>query len=294
MKPKIVFDRLFTISAFEGLRLLRLLMAELPEYPADHLVDVIERRWPASTSYDLEAAIALDGMVRAGAPSNSVEFYRECVQAVMYQEMPSWARLMTIGRGRFLKSIAKDKYRDIRSVFREARLLDEPPTDEDIAWWDAMKERVRSNRSLDAMERARRAEKLTLTFEVTKLAEANVDRSPTWVAIEDDTVGYDILSYELISSGIRPLQIEVKSTIASPLRFNVSRNEWEQANSVGEAYRFHIWNLERTPPVMFERTVDEVRPHIPDDNDQGTWTNVRIPVGIPADAAPIDADWEAL
>lgn len=44
--------------------------------------------------------------------------------------------------------------------------------------------------------------------------------------------------------------IEVKSTIASPLRFIVSRNEWEQADKFGPAYLFHVWDMQKNPPVL--------------------------------------------
>jgi len=73
--------------------------------------------------------------------------------------------------------------------------------------------------------------------------------------------------------------IEVKSTIASPLRF-LTRNEWDQADQFGDAFVFHIWNLQAEPPVLFERTVEQVRPHVPVDNEKGKWKTAMIPVNI--------------
>jgi hypothetical protein len=128
--------------------------------------------------------------------------------------------------------------------------------------------------------------------EQAQLGNLGISELPRWVAIEDDTVGYDVLSYRPVNGSIQPILIEVKSTIASPLRFNVSRNEWKQATSVGDPYRFHIWDLDKKPPQLHERTVDDVRPHIPIDCEKGEWTNVRIPVSVPKGTNVTDVDWE--
>ncbi|MBX9660371.1 MAG: DUF3883 domain-containing protein [Nitrospiraceae bacterium] len=274
------FDRLFTISAFEGLRLIRVILTEMPTTPLDECRTVLVGRSPEARAYDLEAAAFLHDFVTTEAPIDSVLFYRECVMAVMIREMPTWAKVMTLGRGRFIKSIKHEDYRDIRSVFREADLLKEPPTDHDIRWWDIIKERLRSNRQLETMERARHAEKLSLEREVAKLASLGIVEIPVWMAIEDDTVGYDVLSYRPVGNSVRRILIEVKSTIASPPRFNVSRNEWDHAAKVGDAYMFHIWDLSKSPPQLFEKAVDDVRPHIPEDGADGRWTNVLVPVSI--------------
>jgi hypothetical protein len=287
------FDRLFTISAFEGLRLLRGLLAEQPGLAIHECTAVLIARSPQASGYDLDAAVELHTMVRRDAPDAHVGFYRECVMAVMIQSLPAWAKVMTIGRGRFIKSIRRDEYRDIRSVFREAQLLADPPTMDDIRWWDEMKERVRTSKNLVTMERAREAERLSLEREMRELGKAGIDRSPEWTAIEDDTVGYDIKSYREIAGIIRPILIEVKSTIASPLRFNVSRNEWNQAASIGDAYRFHIWDLAPSPARLYEKSVEDVRPHIPVDSAQGEWTNVRVPVSSKNVVAREDIDWAA-
>jgi hypothetical protein len=144
---------------------------------------------------------------------------------------------------------------------------------------------------LETMVRARHAERLSLEFERNELVKLGIDRQVKWIAIEDDGAGYDILSYRMVGNVIRPILIDAKSTIASPLRFNVSRNEWKEADAVGPAYRFHIWDLKQLPPKLFVRTVEDVRPHIPQDGVKGEWTNVRIPVAIDQKLGEIDADW---
>ena len=100
------------------------------------------------------------------------------------------------------------------------------------------------------------------------------------MAIDNNTAGYDVLSFRPTAVGESNLLIEVKSTIASPLGFYVSRNEWDNADQIGEAYLFHVWDMDKNPPLLHIRSVEQIRPHIPSDNEKGKWTNARIPIGL--------------
>lgn len=273
------FDRLFTISAFEGLRLMRAAIAAVPEVTIDTCPDALIAHSPQAKDYDLEAAKELHPLVAVGATHENVLFYRECILAVLLLKMPAFAKLMTLGRGRFIKRIKGDEYRDIRSVFREAKLLEDPPSGDDISWWDTVQGRVRLNFDQERLERARYAESLSLASEQAKLVALGIEKAPVWMAIDDNTVGYDVLSYRLTPTGEINLLIEVKSTIASPLRFIVTRNEWDNADQVGEAYLFHVWDMDKNPPILHVRTVEEIRPHIPVDNAKGKWKAAEIPIG---------------
>ncbi|MEX2692386.1 DUF3883 domain-containing protein [Rhizobium mongolense] len=270
------FDQLFTISAFEGLRLIRQLQAERPQASVDDCVELLRVRSAQASGLDLLAASTLAEIVPGFAPHDSVLFYRECVSAVMLQEMPAWAKLMTLGRGRFIKRLGAAEYRDIRSVFRESRLLDTPPSVEDVKWWDALTSRVRLNTSEVQVARSREAERLTLEKERLQLQNWGIDRVPSWIAIDDNTVGYDILSYRPAGNSVATHLIEVKSTVASPMRFILTRNEWDVADQVGDAYSFHIWDMTKAAPILHTRTVEQVRPHVPNDNANGKWKDVEI------------------
>jgi hypothetical protein len=120
---------------------------------------------------------------------------------------------------------------------------------------------------------------LSFDHEVARLAELGIAKSPRWVAIDDNTAGYDILSYD--RGPLEPISrlVEVKSTIQSPLRFFVSRNEWNLANRSGTAYTFHVWDLRADQPRLYERTAAQVGMHIPLDQGKGKWTVAEIPVG---------------
>lgn len=103
---------------------------------------------------------------------------------------------------------------------------------------------------------------------------------PKWIGLDDNTAGYDVLSYEPGERNPVNKLIEVKSTIASPLRFILTRSEWDKAKAAGAAYCFDIWDLTRDPPVLFIKCVDNVAPHVPADAEKGKWKTVEIPVGI--------------
>src|SRR5204862_100202 len=120
------FGRLFSMPAFEGLRILRLYAQDRPQMPPPELATLITRVEAAASSLDLEAAIFLHEQVPKLAPHGSIGFYRECISTVILLDIPDWAKLVTLGRGMFIKRLGDEEYRDVRSLFRQARLLDDP------------------------------------------------------------------------------------------------------------------------------------------------------------------------
>lgn len=126
------------------------------------------------------------------------------------------------------------------------------------------------------------AERLTIEYEKRRLNNLGITKPLEWKGLDDNYAGYDILSVDLKAGTEINIMIEVKSTITSPLRFYLSRNEWETADQIGSAYIFHVWNMAVKPPQLYERTVEQIRPHIPSDNGQGKWSHVMIPIVIKA------------
>jgi SNF2-related domain/Domain of unknown function (DUF3883) len=104
--------------------------------------------------------------------------------------------------------------------------------------------------------------------------------SRLWVAIEDNTVGYDVRSFDFAGEDLVPKLIEVKSTVVSPIQFFLTRNEWDNAVELGAAYHFHIWDMRKSPPVLYERTASQVAAHVPSDNLKGVWKLAQIPVHL--------------
>lgn len=268
------------MSAFEGLRLIRRGKFDNPGLSSEELISLVIKVETIASSLDLEASNYLNDIVDPDLPVSGIEFYRGCISSILLFALPDWAKLVTLGRRRFIQKLYGEEFRDVKSLFRQARLLDDPPTDLDIAWWDYVSGRVRLAGDKLKLERARSAEKLTLQLEEKRLVQQGITTKPLWIAIEDNTAGYDVLSYSKNAYGLVNKLIEVKSTIASPLRFFITRNEWDHAFEIGDAYYFHIWDMQQSPPRLYEKTMADILPHIPKDNEKGKWQNAAIPVSV--------------
>ena len=183
---------------------------------------------------------------------------------------------MRQGRRRFLDSLEQND----RDIFNAAGLMKEPPPLAVALWWDSVAGFARMLTDLEKMKQAREAEELTMTFERVSLRMLGICKEPEWKGLDDNFAGYDVLSYDPGEFAPTNRMIEVKSTTASPLRFIISRNEWEQAIKFGPAYLFHIWDMQKTPPVLYVRMSEQVALHIPSDNEKGKWKTAEIPLGI--------------
>ena len=271
----VVTERLFSPSAFEGLRLIRKKLLESPDSTVEQIVAAINLTEPDAPSLDLEASCDLHYMVVECDLEGNV-FYRACIRGVVLERFPVWVKMMRLGRQVFAAKLETDSY----TIFENAGLLVNPPSADVIEWWDTIGHEVKLGTDLEKMAQARAAEKLSWDSEKARLLGIGIKTDPVWVGLDDNTAGYDILSYELGTLENTNKLIEVKSTIASPLRFYVTRNEWKQALKSKDAYFFHVWDMQKKPPVLYIRTVEQVEPHIPTDNEKGKWSNAEIPINI--------------
>jgi len=282
MSASLSTERLFSLACFEGLRLIRQYSLDHPGKPPPELVELVIKVEADAESLDMEAALHLHESVDADCPIDGEPFYQSCIKAVVVRHQPIWAKSMRQGRMRFIGSLVEDaKSRDDDlDVFAAAGLLSDPPSAEVVTWWDDILGHARLATDIEKMAQARKAESLTIESEIERLADLGIDKRPEWKGLDDNYAGYDVLSFD-IKDGIEVNKmIEVKSTIASPLRFFLSRNEWKKADEIGEAYTFHVWNMAVDPPKLYVRTVEEVRPHIPSDNEKGKWSNADLPLSI--------------
>jgi len=263
------------VGAFEALRILRSKRQGSTELGLQELAALIKRIDADSSGLEFAASLALDVLIPEDAPHSVPHlFFRTCIYQVLIKADQRWARVITLGRERFVSVLDRDE----QQCFRAALLMEDPPDDEVVEWWDSLSAFMRQLSEGQKQNRGRAAERLTMAHEATRLQTLGISLRPRWIAIEDNTAGYDVLSYELGSSGAIARLIEVKSSVASPLRFFVSRNEWEKATEVGEAYLFHVWDLASENPRLYVRTVRQIQPHIPVDQQKGKWTTAVIPL----------------
>lgn len=269
-------ERVFALSCFEGVRLIRIYAAKQAESPLPELLKIIEHVEADAANLDLEASAYLHGLVEPGCSLNGDGFYQACISAVVTKHQPIWCKAMKQGRMRFLDSLDQND----RDVFVAAGLTRDPPPLAMVLWWDTVTGFVRLMMDIEKMEQAREAEMLTIEYETKRLAGLGIAKTPEWKGLDDNFAGYDVLSYDVGQFGPVNRLIEVKSTLFSPLRFVLTRNEWEQALKAGPAYLFHVWDMAKTPPVLYERTSAQVAAHIPTDNEKGKWKTADIPLGI--------------
>lgn len=169
---------------------------------------------------------------------------------------------------------------DTEQCLLDAELLEDPPSPEVVDWWDNLATMVRGERAAASLDVGRAGEKLSLEHESARLASEGVGHlEPVWVAVEDNTAGYDIRSWSLAADGSPiPRLIEVKAFSGSSAHFFVSRHEWETALRFPDRYCFHIWNLETRS--LREIGVAEMEGHIPSDQGRGSWESVEITVPL--------------
>jgi hypothetical protein len=183
---------------------------------------------------------------------------------------PWWLRLAPYGRQRVAGALTKDELQ----TFRAAGLMDAPPSDVVVTWWDNLAARARQFLDEQLTEQGRYAETLSFRYEASRLSDLGIDEAPRWIAIEDNAAGYDILSYDVTERGLVNRLIEVKSTVSVVPRLFLTRNEWEAALKFGASYHFHIWSL--PAEVLTIKSAIELTPDIPTDSGQGTWQQVEI------------------
>jgi hypothetical protein len=274
MTAAISTERVFSLPCFEGLRLLRKYQANHPELPLADLLTLIESVEADAHSLDMEASVYLSELVDKDSPLDGHLFYQTCIKGVLIKHQPIWAKLMRQGRQRFVKRLDRND----QDVFAAAGLMQNPTPLHVVTWWDSVAGYARLLTDYEKMEQGRAAEILSLEHERKRLKDLGINLEPEWPGFDDNFAGYDVLSYDHSAGGIANRLIEVKSTTMSPMRFVVTRNEWDKAVKAGDAYIFHIWDMNRDPPILHTRTVADVAPHIPIDSGKGTWTNAQVPV----------------
>lgn len=276
MSGSISTERLFSLACFEGVRLIRGYAKKQPDLDPPALQALIEKLEPDGANLDLEASIHLHSLVEADCVLSGSVFYQSCIRAVIVNYKPTWLGSMRQGRKRFVQSLDQND----RDIFIAAGLVIDPPPWEVVMWWDMVVGHARLAIDLEKMEQARQAEQLTIEHEKKRLEALGIDKNPSWMGLDDNFAGYDVLSYDLEDGSVISKMIEVKSTTASPLRFILTRSEWEEAKKVGKYYLFHAWDMMQTPPILFTLDVKSVEPHIPSDNKKGKWKNVEIPISV--------------
>ena len=189
---------------------------------------------------------------------------------------PFWANMSIYGRDRIKRLINKNEFQCLEF----AGLFASPPSLKVVEWWDTLSQAVRENVDHNKLELGRQGEMLTLNYEINRLKMIGLgDMMPLWKSIEDNTAGYDVMSYDFDHEGtVREVYIEVKASNAEPCRFFLTRGEWDIAIDKNAAYMFHLWNMSNEELNIC--AVEQVKAHIANDKGQGRWVTIELPFSI--------------
>lgn len=193
---------------------------------------------------------------------------REQLSDYITSAQPPWARLIPRGREELIQYASVD----CAQLFREAGLLEKPPSHDVVDWWDRIGDVLRRVLSSGRIETGRIGERLSIDYERNRTG-----RDPTWQSVESNLSGFDVLS-TVSPSDRSPLRIEVKASkeTLKSASFFISRNEWCVASSSG-AHVFHLWSLgNRLTPQLAVVSVQAIVPHIPQDRGCGKWRKSAI------------------
>ena len=260
-------DRILAMSAFEAAYLIRSFRQKNPELSTAELVATARAVRADFYPHDYDAGLNLEQQISLDASAPLENFFTAAIESIITSRSPFWARLAPAGRSHVLQAIGVNGTQCLRA----AGLLDTGARATE--WWDALAATTRSERDARLLAQGRDGERLSLAFEADRLQREHIQREPVWVAIDDNTVGYDILSYAVHDGREINRLIEVKTTTANPPRLILSRNEWKTASQYGSAFQFHLWNLKTKSLTIY--SVEQVGAHIPTDNGFGKWAPIK-------------------
>jgi len=267
-------DAFFRISVIDGALGLCRHRKEYPGTPISDAVRQLQNGPAYLAGYDYRRAVELADQV--GWDAFTFEGARYTQLRVTLKELalrlkPFWARVSHLGRNRVLQVVSGDQ----RQCLEFAGLLETPPSDEVVTWWDEIGAFFRAEEEQRNVEIGREGERRTMEYETKRLKSEGIPKQPLWIALDDNRAGYDVLSFQKLStSQIEDLRIEVKASSYSPTHFILTRPEWDEASRQPDLHLFHIWNLETEE--LLRLSVEDMAPHMPLDNGNGLWREVRV------------------
>lgn len=261
----------FRMSAFTAVIGLRRYLRDHPHAPLEEAVLSLRRSDADFAASDFDGGLQLHALLPTKIDFAEPEIcIRHSLFVLIESRRPWWLRFFPSGRQRLATALTQDEFQ----TFRSAGLFEATPSHDVVAWWDSLAAMVRTQDNERLTEHGRRGELLSLAYERQRLLTEGIEGKPRWVALDDNSAGYDIQSYRKTAFGISNALIEVKASTKAPPRIVLSRGEWKAAEQYGEAYVFHIWSL--LDETLLIKTVDEIRTHIPEDRGKGHWSDVEI------------------
>jgi hypothetical protein len=263
-----------SMSALQGVWALKSYRRRHPELLTAQIVSSLRRTSPDDAYHDYEAALELETVVDAVHEIEFHDFLRRSITNIIRAQTPWWLPLVAKGREKVRAALNSNE----EQCFEDAKLFSSFPDDEVIAWWDSLATEVRALRQEANNLQGRVGEKLSLEYELRRLISEGITVEPRWIALDDNTAGYDILSYD--SGTVEPVVklIEVKTCSRAAAQFFLTTNEWRTALERSDHYVFHLWLLPEEKLIEFSPA--DIREHVPIDQGEGEWQDAVITVPL--------------
>ena len=256
------------MSIFTALKRARLKIEEYPGITFQEAANLCMRTSSDGTPHDYTTAGDLHDFLPAVIIDldNPLEI-RRALSYLIENINYDWVYFFPSGREAVKNALNRNEYQ----VFRNAELYEDSPSLEVVSWWDFIADKFRS-RVLD--NSYREAELRSLSIERELLLSQNCPHEPVWVALNDNSLGFDIRSYRQFESEWVPFAIEVKSTVTNRYRFYMTRNEANLAKRMKSNYALHYWTQDSSVPLILSSS--QVLDNLPIDQGFGKWDSMVV------------------
>ena len=245
----------------------------------------LEQRYPGASAEEIWLANRAGSVLHSSADILGAAALADCFKGLVAEPgaagMQAFIdRALTLDPATWLVAALRGRHA-LRAVmpaaaaqcFEFTGVFAETPTPEALSWWDSLVQTQRASENEIRTQRGRDGEHLTMRHELERLRALGVDQRPRWVALDDETLGYDVLSFDLDDSRRTVnVLIEVKACSSLPLRIFLTRNEWHRAQQAGESWRMHVWHLPSR--TLTEVCQSELGVHVPLNPGAGAWQQV--------------------
>lgn len=280
-------ERLLQLRAFEPLRELRCYLVKNPDITPEDACSALLGIDESFVASDHEAALELHKVLDPALIFDDFNAdLRIAIASVILSLRPEWAKRIYLGRLRFLSELEQIDV-EVKRCFNRSGLFAEDPPSDVADWWYSLNHQMRGFLNLNNALQGRAAEEKTLEYEREKLRRLGISASPVWKSLDDNTLGYDIISFRP-GTGEFPvnLLIEVKSSSRNPPVAIISRDECIKAEKSQDKYVFYVWHVKNgVPDTLFVWSYNMISEHIPKDCGKGTWTSVAIPLKAVKDSS---------
>lgn len=234
------------------------------------------------TSFDIKGGqklIELIGLEVINELNTKIKEYdyqialRVILTQYLKNEKPGFLLRVTGGRDFFLDYIDEnfEQLLNDAGLYNEINLSKEGR--EIGSWWDDLSEFVRNLEKDKKLDQGREGEEKTIRYEINKLKKLDIKKKPKWTSYEDNSAGYDVLSW---SEEQNKIFIEVKATNNSNGLFYLSKSEWRFSVSAKDNYFIHVWIQDKKEPRIITYSELNSKNYKIEDSSNAEWDTIKV------------------